>query len=192
MKKTLLVALLLAAACDDSKPRTTVSGSERASQGETAAPADTSSVSFEANGAAAVKGDGEEVASASYMMGPGVLTIYLYGAVPPDKQRRQMSIQVTGYRGNEGDVAVAAAVYTRKDEQGREYGYQAKANALKLKITELELEDVPGSPLKEGTISGTFEGDMQYPYPKKEGNPFTEPLKITNGKFSGVKVSGMK
>lgn len=192
MKKSLLAILLIAAACDDSKPRTTVAGSETAARGDTAAPADTSQVSFEANGTASVKGDGDEQPSASYMMGPGVLTIYVYGAIAPDKQRRQMSIQVTGYRGNEGDISVAAAVYTRKDEQGREYGYQAKANALKLKITDIELDDVPGSPLKEGTISGTFEGEMQYAYPKKEGNPFTEPLKITNGKFSGVKIQGMK
>jgi hypothetical protein len=87
---------------------------------------------------------------------------------------------------------VVAAAYARKDDAGHEFGYQAKAEELKVEITDFEIHDVANSPLREGTISGTFEGEMAYLHPKKEGNPYTEPLKITNGKFINVKVSSMK
>lgn len=164
-----------------------------ACSGHTTAP--TTAVSFDANGktASTTPAAEETVApSANYVKSTGVMTIYFYGAVPPDTTRRQFSMQLTGFKGGTGQAHVATAIFNRKDADNHEYQYAAKPEVMKVTITEFEIDDVPGSPLQEGWVSGTFEGEMPYVYPKKDENLFTHPLVITNGKFTGIKVSGMK
>lgn len=176
MKKFAFAACVALAACSSPKP-----------------PAETV-VAFTANGAEVATAPGPEetvTPSANYVKPTGALTIYFFGAVAPDKTRRQFSIQVTGFKGGTGKVHVAAAVFDRKDAEGRAYEYAAKGDALHVEISEFELDDVKGSPLQEGWVSGTFEGEMPYVYPKKDGNPFTESLWV-KGKFTGIRVAGTK
>ncbi|HSI03355.1 MAG: hypothetical protein ACAI38_23525 [Myxococcota bacterium] len=181
MKKILMTALLALAACS----------------GGGSAPVDPTkaTVTFEANGKAAStapSGEDNFPAAASYVEPTGSLTIVMHGAVAPDTTRHQFSIQINGFRGGTRKYPVVAAAYARKDDAGHEFGYQAKAEELTVEITDFEIHDVANSPLREGTISGTFQGEMAYLHAKKEGNAYTEPLKITNGKFTNVKVSGLK
>ncbi len=180
MKKIVMAAWLLTAC--ESAPTKPVDASA-------------ATIAFEANGtAAATAPSGEDTfpAAASYVEPTGSLTIVMHGAVAPDTRRQQFSISINGFRGGTGKYPVVSAAFARKDDAGREFGYQAKAEELKVQITDFEIHDIAGSPLREGTISGTFEGEMAYLHPRKEGNPYTEPLKITNGRFTNVKVSGMK
>jgi hypothetical protein len=154
-----------------------------------------SSVSFDANGSAVASKTAAadaESPTASFVRASGAMGITLYVAVPPDTTKRPFSIQITGFKGGTGAVHVANAVINRNDAENHEYQYVAKNDTFKFVITDFDVDDVPGTPMLEGTLSATFEGEMPYIYPAKAGNAFTEPLKITGGKLSNIKVSGAK
>lgn len=177
MKKTSLVFALALAACSARKP-----------------PAETG-VTFEANGvpaSAAAAAEGIPAPSANLVKSSGSMLITFLAAVAPDTTPKPFSIQVTGFKGVTGTVHTSNAVYNRNDAEKKEYQYVGKSDALKVDITDYEVDDVPGTPMQEGWFSATFEGDLPYIYPKKDGNPFTDTLKVTNGKIVGVKVTVAK
>jgi hypothetical protein len=177
---------------DSTTGRTTVSTAGTANAAATGND-DHGIVSFMLNGQPAIttssaKDRGHH--ACNYQQGTKVLTIYLQGYLTPDTYRQQMDIQVHNYTGQTGEMEVAYANYSRRDENRKEYVYSAKKGNFKLNISQFELHDGTLG-LKEGTISGTFEGDLDYIIPP-DGSELSKTQHITQGKFENVKAIGLK
>lgn len=199
-----VMAAILAASCNhagssaNNNPDSSGSVKKPASSTETSAASAANSdddgiVSFMINGQPAITTPSAQDRghhACNYWQGTKVLTIYLDGYIAPDVYRQQMDIQVHNYTGQTGEMVVAYANYSRRDGYKKEYVYSAKKGTFKLNITQFELHD--GSVgFKEGTISGTFEGDLDYIIPP-DGSDLGKTQHITQGKFEKVKVIGLK
>jgi hypothetical protein len=191
MKPIIIYTSLLLCACNSSTENKKVAADDTKKQAAAiTVDATTGISSFMLNGQPAIYSNsgGKHACNLS----ADNLHVYIQGYLPPDTHNMQMDIWIKAFPEKTGTYK-AWAGYSRRDETGKEFLYNTKADGFMVNITEYTQQGGSDN-FKHAIISGTFEGDLDCNVfdPALKSNPMNQILHFTNGKFEKLNVAFIK